>query len=72
MDESELMILDRLHDNGQRNGVEGMKFLAKEEISKMEPGVEAIEALYTPSTGIIEQDDLIQFFYTQAVRNILE
>ncbi len=68
LDESELMILDRLYDNGQRNGVEGMKFLAKEEISKMEPGVEAIEALYTPSTGIIEQDDLIQFFYTQAVR----
>ena len=33
LDESELMILDRLHDNGQRNGVEGMKFLAKEEIS---------------------------------------
>ena len=67
--ENDLPILKKLYDNGVRNGVEGMKFLSKEEISKMEPGVKALEALYTPTSGIVEQDELIQYFYSQALRN---
>jgi L-2-hydroxyglutarate oxidase LhgO len=67
--EDELPVLKKLYDNGRRNGVEGMQFLSKEEISKMEPGVKALEALYTPTSGIVEQDDLIQYFYSMALRN---
>jgi L-2-hydroxyglutarate oxidase LhgO len=69
LDEDELLVLKKLYDNGRRNGVEGMQFLSREEISEMEPGVKAVEALYTPTSGIVEQDDLIQYFYSMALRN---
>ncbi len=68
-DESEVNVLDQLFRNGKANGVEGLRFLDRDQIKQMEPSVNAIEALYTPTSGIIEQDELIQYFASSTTRN---
>lgn len=67
--ESEINILRKLHSNGVSNGVEDMRFLDRNEIRDMENQVNAKMALYTPSSGIVEQDELIQYFHSEAVKN---
>ncbi|WMJ88232.1 NAD(P)/FAD-dependent oxidoreductase [Anaerocolumna sp. MB42-C2] len=47
--------LEKLLDNGLKNGVTGLKILEKEEIIKMEPNItdEVCAALYAPTGGIV-------------------
>ncbi|HAW49433.1 TPA: NAD(P)/FAD-dependent oxidoreductase [bacterium] len=52
--------LERLLKNGQRNGVEDLRLLSKEEIKRMEPNIQAISALYSPSTGIVDTHQLMK------------
>lgn len=67
--DQEIRVLDRLMRNGEDNGVEGLRLLDREEIRQMEPNVVAEKALYTPSTGIIEPDELMQHFHAQMANN---
>lgn len=68
-DDTEISILENLYRNGEANGTEGLKFLDKDEIRKLEPNVDAMKALYSPSSGIVEQDDLLQHFAAIAKKN---
>jgi L-2-hydroxyglutarate oxidase LhgO len=61
--------LDKLMKQGQDNGVEGLKFLDGKAVKRLEPSVEVERALYSPSTGIIEPDDLMAHYYAEASRN---
>lgn len=61
--------LYKLKQVGIDNGVEGMKFLDREEVKRLEPDVEVDKALLTPSTGIVEPDELMNHFHAQARRN---
>ncbi|MEM0138791.1 MAG: NAD(P)/FAD-dependent oxidoreductase [Thermoplasmatales archaeon] len=61
--------LDELRRQGQSNGVKGMKILDSEEISEIEPLLKADFALFTPSSGIVDQDALINYFYSKFVNN---
>jgi L-2-hydroxyglutarate oxidase LhgO len=67
--EEEIMEIERLMSQGEANGVENLKMLGKEEIKKLEPNVEAEKALYSPSTGIVEPDELMNHFYAKAQKN---
>jgi L-2-hydroxyglutarate oxidase LhgO len=67
--ENEIKEIENLYRMGNDNGVEGMKLLNSEEIREMEPNIVAEMALYTPSTGIIEPDDLMHHFYAQISNN---
>ena len=67
--ESELKKLEKLMKNGNNNGVTDMRILDSIGISKMEPAVKAEGALYIPQTGIVEPNDLMNFFYAVALRN---
>lgn len=67
--EYEIASLKKLYENGRTNGVSGMKFLERSEIKNMEENVDAEMALYTPTSGIVEQDYLIHYFYSESVRN---
>jgi len=67
--EEEIDELDNLMKMGEDNGVEGLKFLEKEDVRKLEPNVEVEEALYSPSTGIVEPDELMNYFHAQARKN---
>jgi L-2-hydroxyglutarate oxidase LhgO len=69
IEEEEINELEKLMKAGDENGVEGMKFLEKEEVKKHEPNVEVEKALLTPSTGILEPDELMHHFHAQAHKN---
>jgi L-2-hydroxyglutarate oxidase LhgO len=65
----EIAELERLRTTGEANGVDGLRFLGRAEVQKREPGVEVEQALHSPSTGIVEPDELMYYFYAQAQRN---
>lgn len=58
--------LAALLKNGEENGVEGLCLLSRQETKRIEPNVEAVAALYVPSTGIIDVHGLMKFFLGKA------
>jgi L-2-hydroxyglutarate oxidase LhgO len=69
IEEEEIVELEKLMQMGEENGVEGLRFLEREEVKKMEPNIDVEKALYSPSTGIVEPDEFMNFFYAQAHTN---
>jgi L-2-hydroxyglutarate oxidase LhgO len=67
--EEEIEELEKLMKMGEDNGVEDLKFLGREDVRKLEPNVEVEKALYSPSTGIVEPDELMNHFHAQARKN---
>jgi L-2-hydroxyglutarate oxidase LhgO len=61
--------LEKLWRAGTENGVEGLILLDAEAVRKLEPNVEVEKALLTPSTGILEPDELMSYFYAQSREN---
>lgn len=51
--------LARLLAQGQANGVTDLQILDRQSLSEMEPDLAAIEAVYSPSTGIIDSHGLM-------------
>jgi L-2-hydroxyglutarate oxidase LhgO len=66
--EEEIPALEKLCRNGQQNGVEVI-MAGKEEFNKKEPCLQADEALFVPSTGIIDSHGLMQRLYYSARSN---
>jgi L-2-hydroxyglutarate oxidase LhgO len=69
IEEEEIEELEKLKKQGEANGVEGLRFLDREEVKRLEPYVEVERALHSPSTGIIEPDELMSYFYEKARKN---
>lgn len=69
VEDEEIDELEKLMRMGQDNETEDLRFLDKEEIRSLEPNIKVERALYTPSTGIIEPDELMNHFCAQACRN---
>lgn len=61
--------LNSLLENGEKNGVEGLRLLSRSELKKLEPAVEASAALFVPSTGIIDVHGLMKYFLGRAKEN---
>ncbi len=68
-DESESRELQLMYEQGQQNGVQGLRLLSREEIKKMEPAVTAVAGLYSPSTGIIDSWGLMRCYQGRAFEN---
>ena len=58
--------LQELKAKGQRNGAEGLRILSSHELKKLEPNVEGVTALLSPSTGIIDSHALMEYFVARA------
>ncbi|OGD47953.1 hypothetical protein A3K79_00245 [Candidatus Bathyarchaeota archaeon RBG_13_46_16b] len=69
IEEEEIEELDTLMRAGNANGVEGLQMLDREGVKKLEPNVEVERALYSPSTGIIEPDEFMGYFYAKTQKN---
>lgn len=54
INEDEAKDLKKLFSRGKENGVEDLILISIEEIKKMEPHINAEEAIYSPSTGILD------------------
>jgi L-2-hydroxyglutarate oxidase LhgO len=70
--EEEVEALDALNEKAKRNGVHDLEFLGSSEVKKMEPHVNAIRALYSPSTGIIDSHGLMKHFEKTSIINGVE
>jgi L-2-hydroxyglutarate oxidase LhgO len=66
IEDIEIDELEKLMQQGQDNGAEDLRFLEKDEVQKLEPNIHVEKALLTPSTGIVEPDELMNHYYTQA------
>lgn len=65
----ELEKLDALWENGEKNGVHGLRLLSRDELKKLEPNVEAVAALFVPSAGIVDVHGLMKYFLKKAKDN---
>lgn len=50
----ELPQLDRIYQRGVANGLQGLKYLSREEFRAIEPHCEGVKAIQVPQTGIID------------------
>jgi L-2-hydroxyglutarate oxidase LhgO len=58
--------LQELKEKGRRNGAAGLKIISRNELKKLEPNVEGVAALLSPSTGIIDSHALMEYFAARA------
>lgn len=82
--EAELDALDALQEKAKGNGVFDLEVLDGKQVHELEPNVNAIRALFSPSTGIIDTHSLmkqfektsvingVQFAYGSEVRSIVQ
>ena len=52
--------LEHLMENGEMNGLEGLKLLTANEIKKREPLINSVGGLWIPSSGIIDSHGIMQ------------
>jgi L-2-hydroxyglutarate oxidase LhgO len=71
-DSGEVERLERLLQQGRRNGVEDLVMLSQREIRALEPNVVAEAAILSPSTGVIDSYALMRFFHGRAKENGIE
>jgi len=64
--DEETVQLQELKERGQRNGAEGLKIIYRRELKKLEPNVEGVAALLSPSTGIVDSHALMEYFAARA------
>ena len=57
--EGELDRLNEIQEQAARNGVDDLRFLDAGEVQNMEPAVECVGALLSPSTGIVDSHALM-------------
>ncbi|MBQ3292110.1 MAG: NAD(P)/FAD-dependent oxidoreductase [Mogibacterium sp.] len=69
--EEDISVLKDLMDKGEKNGVEGIRLLSREEALELEPGLgdEVYAALHVPSSGIVCPFELTLAFAENAYHN---
>jgi len=70
--ENETVQLEKLYEQGRKNGVEDLMLLSRTELKKLEPNVEARAGLLSPSSGILDSHTLLKFLYSQASKRGVE
>ena len=60
--QSEIAELEKLAENGRRNGVEGLKIVGPERIRQLEPHIRVAAALEVPSTAIVSAEELVKAY----------
>ncbi len=80
--EDELKRIKKLKKNGEKNGLNNLRIISKNELQKMEPSLKAKYGLFVPSTGIFDAHQFmgrleylsskngVDFLYQYLVNNI--
>lgn len=63
--QDELEILESIRINAHDNGVTDLSFISENKLSHMEPNVNAVGALFSPSTGIVNSHQLMTQFLAE-------
>lgn len=61
--------LHRLFQRAKDNGVDNVEWVARNSLRKQEPNIKAIEALWVPSTGIVDSHKLMESLQDEAKSN---
>lgn len=69
VDYKETEKLEILLKNGQENGVTDLEMLSRQEIKLLEPHIEAVAAILSPSTGIIDSHALMKYYVKKTKEN---
>lgn len=64
--EDEAKELQMLFEGDRRNGVKDSRMLSRQEIKELEPDIEGMAALLSPSTAIIDPHGLMKYFKDKA------
>jgi L-2-hydroxyglutarate oxidase LhgO len=64
--ENETTQIEKLYEQGIKNGVDDLILLSRTELKKLEPNVAARAGLLSPSSGILDSHTLLKFLYNQA------
>jgi L-2-hydroxyglutarate oxidase LhgO len=64
--DDEVSKLEALLEQGKRNRVDGLEMLSGKEAKELEPHIEAIAAILSPSSGVIDSHALMRFFLNRA------
>jgi len=64
--EGEIGLLEGLHEQGRKNGVDDLTLLSGAEVRKLEPNIEARAGLLSPSSGILDSYGLMKCLHGQA------
>ncbi len=64
--ETEMVNLEHLMANAQRNGVASLSLLEKKQFSELEPNIRGAGALYSPDTGILNVHALMDYYLHDA------
>ncbi|MFH1449183.1 MAG: NAD(P)/FAD-dependent oxidoreductase [bacterium] len=64
--------LEKLLKNGRENGVDDLRILSEKEVKELEPDLKAKTALYSPSTGIVDTHQLMQYLLQKAMSRKVE
>ena len=67
VEDSEVGELERIREQGRQSGVDDLRLLSRDEIKRLEPDIEGVAGLLSPSSGIIDCYSLMSFLYKQAV-----
>jgi L-2-hydroxyglutarate oxidase LhgO len=59
-DESEVAALEALWKRGTANGVEGLELVDRAFITRREPSVHGVAAMFSPETGIVDAEELVK------------
>lgn len=66
VEEDEMEGLEKLHQQGRRNGVKGLTLLSRSEIKRLEPNVQGIAGMLSPSSGIADSYSFMKALYSKA------
>ena len=64
-DESEVPRLRDLHKRGTKNGLEGLRFLNREQMREIEPHVSGVAGLHVPQEGIVDYAKVCEAMRTE-------
>jgi len=65
----EISKLESLLKVGLENGADSLKIIDEKEIKKLEPEINAVAAIYSPETGIVDSHKLMEYFLETAKNN---
>jgi L-2-hydroxyglutarate oxidase LhgO len=63
VDDSETEKLHGILERGNQNGARKLEILSQKQIRKIQPGIKAVEAINSPSTGIVDSHLLMKSFH---------
>jgi L-2-hydroxyglutarate oxidase LhgO len=65
----EINVIRGIRQTAMNNGLDDLEFMERDQIAELEPNIFALNALYSPSTGIIDSHSLMKKYEINAINN---